>query len=60
MKITMSKCLFLVNKLIFLGNIITPEGIGPDPEKLSDNDLFIPCQQTNNSREYNNTRRHRA
>jgi len=35
MKINPSKCSFLVNKLIFLGNLITPEGIGPNPEKVS-------------------------
>jgi len=35
MKINPSKCSFLVNKLIFVGNLITPEGIRPDPEKVS-------------------------
>jgi len=35
MKINRSKCSFLVNKLIFLGNLITPQGIGPDPKKVS-------------------------
>jgi len=25
----------LVDKLIFLGNLITPEGIGPDPDKVT-------------------------
>jgi len=35
MKINPKKCSFLVNKLIFLGNSITPQGIGPDPEKVS-------------------------
>jgi len=34
-KINQSRCSFLVNKLIFLGNFITPYGIGPDPEKVS-------------------------
>jgi len=35
MKINPSKCSFLVNKLIFMRNLITPQGIGPDPEKVS-------------------------
>jgi len=35
MKINPSKCSFLVKKLIFLGNLITPQGIRPDPDKVS-------------------------
>jgi len=35
MKINPKKCSFLVNKLIFFGNLITPQGIGPDPEKVA-------------------------
>jgi len=35
MKITPKTCSFLVNKLIFLGNLITPHGIGPDPQKVT-------------------------
>jgi len=35
MKINPKKCSFLVNKLIFLGNLITPQGIGPDPDKVT-------------------------
>jgi len=35
MKINPSKCSFLVNKLIFLGNLITPQDIGPDPDKVT-------------------------
>jgi len=35
MKINPSKCFFIDNKLLFLGNLITPQGIEPDPEKLS-------------------------
>jgi len=35
MKINPSKCSFLVNKLIFLGNLITSQGIGPDPDKVT-------------------------
>jgi len=35
MKINPSKCSFLVNKLFFLGNLITPQGIGPDPDKAT-------------------------
>jgi len=34
-KINPSKCFFLVNKLIFLGNLITPQGIGPNPDKVT-------------------------
>jgi len=34
-KINPSKCYFLVNKLIFLGNLITPQGIGPDTDKVT-------------------------
>jgi len=34
-KINPSKCSFLVHKLIFLGNHITPQGIGPDSDKVS-------------------------
>jgi len=35
MKINPSKCSFLVNKKIFLDNLITPQVIEPDPYKLS-------------------------
>jgi len=35
MKTNPKKFSFLVNKLIFLGNFITSQGIGPDPEKVT-------------------------
>jgi len=35
MKIYPKKCSFLFNKLIFLGNLITPQGIGPNPGKIT-------------------------
>jgi len=36
MKINPSKCSFLVNKLLFLGNLITPQGIKLNPDKVSE------------------------
>jgi len=34
MKLNLSKCNFLLPKIIFLSNLITPSGIGPDPDKV--------------------------
>src|SRR6266496_2354478 len=35
MKLNPGKCHFLLPKLIFLGNIVSADGIGPNPEKVS-------------------------
>jgi len=33
-KLNPSKCNFLMPKILFLGNIISAEGVGPDPDKI--------------------------
>jgi len=34
LKLNPTKCEFLKKELLYLGNVITPEGISPDPEKI--------------------------
>ena len=47
LKINPKKCKFAVTKIIFNGNILSAEGISPDPEKIkSINQLQVPTNLT--------------
>ena len=52
LKLNLEKCQFWMQRLPFLGHIITPQGIGPDPGKVEAIKKLIPPRNVSQLRSF--------